>query len=47
MVALQGIESETFRMRFALARIARYTEIGKDNQLRFLRGWIRRALEVA
>lgn len=49
LFAINAMPSQQFKPWYALAMIARYTEIvGKDKtQLKFLRGWNKRALKVA
>lgn len=49
MLALNAIDGELFRSAYALAKIARYRDIvTRDrSQLKFLLGWINRALKEA
>jgi lysozyme family protein len=48
LAKINGFETEKFEMVFALAKVARYIEIVDKNrsQERFLRGWIKRTLNV-
>ena len=44
--ALNNVNEEVFIKDYKLARIAKYVEIAKGDKIKFLRGWIKRVLEV-
>ena len=43
---LNNVNEEVFTKDYKLARIAKYVEIAKGDKIKFLRGWIKRVLEV-
>jgi len=43
---LNNINEDLFIKDYKLARIAKYVDIAKGDKIKFLRGWIKRVLEV-